>query len=526
MRILVNKNHKSIEITKTNGIKSKIMGGLAVAGATLIMFSGCSNSNAIEQPDNTTMASTSISNNEDNKTTETSFREEIKVDTKTFVEPKTVGRQEETKVQANTNSYNKLLNELKAELAKKGFNSDVNNTLIKAFDELYENYNNWQGLYKDLPTREDFIEDKLINSIKYIKEFNIYEEGSPEAEKLIKKYGVGNITTEDNTISIINNNQQVPMIALHEIAHAEQNIEESPAAEKKNYYYNGVDLSTALCEGEATFNMKFTESPSSEKVDYDIIDNNNGDTVEYGKSTRRGYAKYMNLYENLNLFAGYKNLDSVKGQNIPAQIESAISKRYGNELASEVMSNLAELIKLENSHNSNAQYEQAIKTQQTFLKCIEKDIDSLNSKKDVEEYINIYRGYKLNNLAQVIDTDGNNITNETFDIESLDNKIISKILEYNAIPNFTQNKELNRMALKAILMASNEPYYDKDGVYKELYIPDNLDNTKYTYFEENGVGNIVFKSKNGEKLQISFDGDEITNIQEPSLDRGEYDSER
>ncbi len=43
--------------------------------------------------------------------------------------------------------------------------------------------------------------------------------------------------------------------------------------------------------------MKFTESPSSEKVDYDIIDNNNGDTVEYGKSTRRGYAKYMNLYE-------------------------------------------------------------------------------------------------------------------------------------------------------------------------------------------------------------------------------------
>ncbi len=75
-------------------------------------------------------------------------------------------------------------------------------------------------------------------------------------------------------------------------------------------------------------------------------------------------------------------------------------KRYGNELASEVISNLAELIKLENSHNSNAQYEQAIKTQQTFLKCIEKDIDSLNSKKDVEEYINIYRGYKLNNLVR------------------------------------------------------------------------------------------------------------------------------
>ncbi len=44
--------------------------------------------------------------------------------------------------------------------------------------------------------------------------------------------------------------------------------------------------------------------------------------------------------------------------------------------------------------------------------------------------------------------------------------MISKILEYNAIPNFTQNKELNRMALKAILMASNEPYYDKYGVTK------------------------------------------------------------
>lgn len=519
MKILINKDHKIIESTKLNGIKRKIIGGLAVAGATLVMFSGCSNSNAIEQPDNSTQNTTSISNNE-NEEPVTSFREEIKVDTTTFTE------QEKKETEVNTNSYNKLLNELKSELAKKDFDSNVNETLIKVFDDLYENYNNWQGLYKDLPTREEFIEDKLINSIAYINEFNIYKEGSPEAEKVIKTYGLSNITTEDNKIAITEYDDYLSMIVLHEIAHAEQNIEESPANEKKNYYYNGIDFSKALCEGEATFNMKFTTSPSSEKTTFDIIENNKGDTVEYGKSIKRGYAKYMYIYENLNLFAGYKNLDSIKGQNIPSQIENDIAQKYGNELASELMQNLAGLIKSENSYNKNEQYQQAIETQKAFLKCIEKDIESLNSKNDVKKYINIYRGYKLNNLAQITDSEGNNITNEIFNIDELDNKMISKILEYNAIPEFTQNQKLNNMALKAILMASNESYYDKEGIYQELYIPNTIDNTNYKYVEKDGIGNIIFKLENDRQLQISFNEDEIINIQEPSLDRGEYDSER
>ena len=159
-------------------------------------------------------------------------------------------------------------------------------------------------------------------------------------------------------------------------------------------------------------------------------------------------------------------------------------------------------------------------------KCAKKDIESLNSKNDVKKYINIYRGYKLNNLAQITDSEGNNITNEIFNIDELDNKMISKILEYNAIPEFTQNQKLNNMALKAILMASNESYYDKEGIYQELYIPNTIDNTNYKYVEKDGIGNIIFKLENDRQLQISFNEDEIINIQEPSLDRGEYDSER
>lgn len=519
MRILVNDSHKKID---TTGLKGKVMRGLAVAGATLIMFSGCSNSNAIEQPESTTTTSTtSVSNTKE--TTTSSFREEIKVDTTTFVEPENITKQKEVESQVSTNSYNELLNELKEELSKKGFASNVNNTLIETFNELYENYNNWQGLYKDLPTREDFIQDKLINSIQYINEFNIYEEDSPEVEELIKKYGIAEVTTAENIISLDDSNPNISMVALHEIAHAEQNREENPTTEKQNYYYNGVNLSKALREGEATFNMKFTESPSSEKTSSDYIENSKGFEVQYRKSIREGYAKYMNLYENLNLFAGYKNLDSVKGENIPIQIERAIAQNYGNELATEVMENFAELIKLENSYNKNKEYEQAIKTQAVFLKCIEHDIDSLNSKNDVEKYINIYRGYKLNNLLQVlqvIDSQENNITNEIFDIDRLDNKMISKILEYNALPEFTQNENLNEMAVKAILMASHEPYYEKEGV---LYIPNNLDNAKYTYFEEDGIGNIVFETSSGEKLQISFNDEEIINIQEPAVDREEYE---
>lgn len=514
MIILVNDRHKEID---TKGLKGKVMRGLAVAGATLIMFSGCSNSNAIEQPENTT-TTTGISNTDE--TTTSSFREEIKVDTTTFIEPESVTKQKEIEVQVSANSYNKLLNELKEELSKKGFDSNVNNNLIKTFNELYENYNNWQGLYKDLPTREEFIKDKLINSIEYVNGINIYEENSLESETLVKKYGATNITTKDNKISITNDNEYIFMILLHEITHAEQNTEEN--LETKDYYkYNGVDLSTALREGEATFNMKFTAIPSSEKTSADFIENSKGYTVEYGQSIRRGYAKYVNLYENLNLFAGYKNLDSIKGENIPIQIEEAIAKNYGNELATEVMENFAELIKLENSYNKNKQYEQAIKTQTVFLKCIEHDIDSLNNKSDVEKYINIYRGYKLNNLLKVIDSEENNITNETFDIDSLDDKMISKILEYNVIPEFTQNEKLNNMALKTILMANNEAYYDEKN-YKEFYIPNNLDNVNYVYHEKDGMGNIVFGLSDGQKIQVSFNEEEIINVQS-LLEREEYE---
>ena len=75
-------------------------------------------------------------------------------------------------------------------------------------------------------------------------------------------------------------------------------------------------------------------------------------------------------------------------------------------------------------------------------------------------------------------------------------------------------------------MASNESYYDKEGIYQELYIPNTIDNTNYKYVEKDGIGNIIFKLENDRQLQISFNEDEIINIQEPSLDRGEYDSER
>lgn len=490
---------KSCRNRKRNTVR-----GLALISALLVFLSGCF---ASKQPTETKAAESSSS-----KEISTTFIEKTETATQTTLVPATTAvSEEETEVRASAKTYDKLLSELMAALSEKGFGSDVNDTLIETFNRLYDNYNNWQGLYKDLPTREEFIRDKLINSIKYIKEFNIYEEDSPEEKELIRKYNAIYFTTNDNVIFMVNGNSDISMIALHEIAHTEQNIEESPSIQKQNYFYNGVILSEALCEGEATFYMKFTESPSSKKTSSDYIENSKGFEVNYRKSIREGYAKYLNLYENLVLFAGYENLNSVKGEKIPAQIEKAIAQNYGNELATEVMESFAELIKSENSYNKNKQYEQAIKTQTVFLKCIEHDIDSLSNKNDVKKYVNIYRGYKLNNLLQVTDSQGNNITNETFDIERLDDKLISKIIKYNAISEFTKDENLNKMALRVILLASHELYYENNGIY----LPCNLDNTEYTYFEADGIGYVEFDPKDGRRLQIAFDDEEIMYIQEP-----------
>lgn len=499
---------KSI-IKSYRNLKKNITRRVALIGVFLVFLSGCSASNQTTETKTTEDFSFKESSATFIEETETEAEAEAEAES-TLAAVTTSASNEETKVQVSANTYDKLLSELMTELSKKEFDSNVNDILIEAFSKLYYNYNNWQGLYKHLPTREEFIRDKLINSIKYIKEFYIYEKGTPETEQLIRKYGTINVTTSDNVITVDGSEPTASIVALHEIAHAEQNIEKNLSTEKYNYYYDGVILSEALREGEATFYMKFAKSPSSESVYSDSIEGRNGYEANYWQSLNAGYPKYANLYENLIMFAGYENLNTVKGENIPNQIEKAIAQNYGSELATEVMKSIASLIIYENlSYKSNTQYNQAIETQRVFLKCIEHDIDSLSNKNDVKKYVNIYRGYKLNNLLQITDSDGNNLTNEVFDIERLDEKLILKIKKYNAIPKFSGNDNLNKMALRIILMASHESYYESNGIYQSVYLPCNLDNTKYTYFEADGIGYVEFEPNDGKRLQIAFDDEEI-----------------
>ena len=110
------------------------------------------------------------------------------------------------------------------------------------------------------------------------------------------------------------------------------------------------------------------------------------------------------------------------------------------------------------------------------------------------------------------------LTNKYFDTDTLDNMLIEKIEKSGAIEKFSSNKNLNKMALKAMLLGNNNAYTRLDTDYETLFLPDNISGTKYQYYEQNGKGHLIMtyenKEERTENVGIDFNEEKITHIGE------------
>lgn len=77
-------------------------------------------------------------------------------------------QKETTTKKAVSTEYNRLLSKLKKELEHKTFDEEVNMLFFELFDQLYKNYPTWQQGYRDLPSREKYITENLINVVEKI----------------------------------------------------------------------------------------------------------------------------------------------------------------------------------------------------------------------------------------------------------------------------------------------------------------------------------------------------------------------
>lgn len=384
--------------------------------------------------------------------------------------------------------YNKLLNQFNIEVNKKGFSDATYKYLKAAFDKTYENYDSWKQINKDLPSKEQYIRDNIISNIKNIKNIYLLPIESNEAQdKLNKGYGLGTtnnkfeifLITDDSYES--NFDKEVERL-LHEIIHVGQkNI-----VFNKEYFSNYDYLKTIIIEGEATYKQKFMNEPTAEKLASKCISNGNYDLI-YQNDNGQGYHKDLSIYSSLVFLAGYDAMERVSsGEQEINSIKVSIERRYGKQTADTIFSELVKQDKAEKNGDEKAQMEAATNFYKEVLKCIEKDIAKLKTKKDVIEYTNIYRAYKINVLPKISKGDVDH-TNEYFGIAELDAQLSNKIIETEAFEFSTDNAK-NKQAVRCLLFTSKDPLPGTNGTY----VPINLEEVEYAF----NNGNLTLKYNN------------------------------
>lgn len=288
--IFCDKSHNSqnCRFSKNALTKLKMLATLGTISAiTVVTFSGCANiKKDLEQTTITVpetsyvqmMEATTTTIPATQPTTKKVIETTIKVPTTipqnvteektTKMEPKqdnitTTIKQIETTNQENIdNEYNKLLIQLNNKLSKKSFSDEVNKLFLETFESLYNNYLGWQKGYNNLPSREDYIKDNLIDVIEKIEKINFYKRDSKEANDILDE-GLPSAwmeLDENNqiTVNIIcepsdtkNTEERSEDIEnfFHEIIHCK----ESNITLNSEYFDDNIDLEQIFTEGRSNF---------------------------------------------------------------------------------------------------------------------------------------------------------------------------------------------------------------------------------------------------------------------------------
>lgn len=519
INISCNKEHKKVLIPEETSkkIKKAITSAFLVLEASLFVIAPCSGCRATQNDINSVgnsgqTVSDTDDRKEDNNGLDITFADN------------------EYKYEDVT--YNQLVTNLNNELDKKDFSQEARDLFKDTLDRLYKNYPEWQRAYKDMPSREQYIQVNLIDAIKTINKIELYEEDSEEAQELDEQGFASGFTSSDFEITLV---YKDPTYAeeferqndierfLHEVIHCKQrNI-----AFNTELFNGDENLKNLFVEGSATFHMKFVNRLTSQQRGmWSISNEDETSTIDYSKDNCTGYLIELNAYENLVYLAGYDAIYSVEQGQDYSTIENAIASKYGEEKANNI---IATMVEWYNEYSENWQsdkaYNLAIKLQNLYFDCIKEDIQNLDikDKDQIKKYMEIYRNYKLKNLPQIIDSNGENCTNEIFNIDSIDNMLIDKIIESDAMGKFSSNEKLNRMAIKSLIFASNDAYFEKDGIYDTIYLPYSIEGMEYTYSENSkkDKGKLTLKYQNRGDinnsevlLDIIFNENEIIQIAE------------
>ncbi len=359
--------------------------------------------------------------------------------TKPTTKKVTTTQKETTTKKVVPTEYDRLLSKLEKELNKKAFDEEVNKLFFDTFERLYQNYPTWQHGYRELPSREEYIQNNLIDTVKDIDKVNFYKEGSKEAIELEEegyasawtsydendKLNVSIIAIPADEVKLGTRNRDIEEF-YHEIRHCKQK-------EIPDFFEGNEEVMQLYLEGGATFHMKFTNPFTLDISGIWSIENERRDLViNYNKDNGSGYLVDLNAYEKLVYLVGYDIMDKVEKGELPlSAVRDAIAKKYGEKQADEFLQIIKDwYTEYLNSYKGEKIYNLAIDLENQFLDFIKQDIESLKTKEEVKEYKPIYEFYIQRNLPQIENTNVQpykDLTREIFDIETLDKMLEAKL---------------------------------------------------------------------------------------------------
>lgn len=435
--------HKMVQIPDNvlKKLKDKSIQVFSLIGVVLVGFTACSGEKEVKKDiEETTIpkdkVETKVEENSYNDVTNMIDIPKQESTTSERYEESTTSRGTEVerpvnKEENNNVKYNELLNKMNSELAKKNFSKEANQVFKDIFDKLYKNYPTWQKAYKDLPSVEEYIKNNLIDTIKNINSITIYDSESEMGQKLQEQgQALGQTDSKGNITMIFRggeeHNDDIERTS-HEIKHCGQ----EEILFNQEYFKGNEVIWQLIVEGSATFHQKFVNPLDINVGGTWAISNEAGtSTINYNKDNCLGYLVELNAYENLVYLAGYDTMNKVeKGEISLLDLKNTIAKSYGQDKADKIWNTMVEWYSEYNKNwKSDKAYQAGIELQKLYLECIEQDIKNLKPEQ-VEAFGTVYGYYKSKKLPQIENSNGENITEEVFDINRLDALIVQKEIE-------------------------------------------------------------------------------------------------
>ena len=423
---------------------------------------------------------------------------------------------------------------LKNKIKEKNYSELASTFIMDLFERLYVTYPKWQQAYKDLPDISLFIVDNLINPLTYLESIELYPDGSEESKE-IAKIGLGYTESgEDEKLHIKliydpykKSSEEKHLSNLealfHEIIHGKQmgyqiKLNEDTLTPKSE------TLFSVFIEGGATYNSRFaSEYDAPPKTSIGFCNSSEKTCINYDKESGNGvdYILYMYAYEKMSYFLGYDTMNQLEqGLISEDKIDYLLKQKTGEDILT--------IISLAcNTDDKDSALENLIKLEKIFLEDIKKDINNLDSYEKVKKYIDVYHNFKMKSFPkygskELIYKDKDDKFNSYFDIDSLDNLLVDKIIKYKVFNTFSSNNDLNRMAIKTLLNGNKYRYFEFNNIYESIQLPFHIDKVKYYYEEKGSNASLILTYPSKDEclvdykgtvyLKIAFNKNKITSI--------------